>query len=367
MGPVTSTHDFLPGRRLVLCLGPGGVGKTTCAAALSLAAARAGRKVAVVTIDPSRRLAEALGLDRDAGRDEPVPVASFPSGGSLHASVLDPPVVFDRIVREAAETPAQAEQIVANPIYRATVRHLGGALEYAAVAKVQRLSAGAFDLVVLDTPPCVNARDFLRAPDRISEIARNPASRVLGASGRVGGRIFGGFGAGALARVLGSMGGGVFLQQLGAFLRNFSSVIAAFERRAGAFERILRSPRTASVVITTPLAFAIKEALAFVGELDTLRIGVDALVLNRVEPAVPALPSARKGPARDGGDASLPGEVLDLWQALGREAALADQAVRTIEAVYPHLRVVAVERAQDPPSARDALEALGAHLGARLA
>ncbi|RMG96553.1 MAG: hypothetical protein D6705_10890 [Deltaproteobacteria bacterium] len=368
MGPVASTHPFLAGKRLVLCLGPGGVGKTTCAAALSLAAARAGRKVAVITIDPSRRLAEALGLDRDSGRDEPVLVESCPSGGSLHASVLDPQVVFDRIVREAAESPEQAEQIVENPIYQATVRHLGGALEYAAVAKVQRLAAGPYDLVVLDTPPCVNARDFLRAPDRISEIARNPAARVLGASGRVGGRIFGNFGAGAFARVLGSMGGVGFLRQLGAFLRNFSSVIAAFERRADAFERILRSPATATYVVTSPLAFAVKETLAFVGELDALRISVDAVVLNRVEPSPPPSPSREALSAWLSGepDAPSPEEVAHLRDALAREASLASRAERAIAAVHPRLAVVSVVRSDEPPSARTALADLGERLGRRL-
>ncbi len=369
MGPVPSTDAFLTGRRLLLCLGPGGVGKTTCAAALALAAARTGRRVVVVTIDPSRRLAQALGLERDAGRDEPVPVETFESGGALFASVLDPRVVFDRIVRTSAKTPEQAEQIVDNPIYRATVAHLGGALEYAAVAKVQHLSDGPYDLVVLDTPPCVNARDFLRAPDRIAEIARNPAARVLAASGRIGGRIFGSFGAGAFARVLGSMAGGDFLRQLGIFLRNFSAVVEAFGQRAEAFERTLRSPRTATFVITTPLAFAVKETLAFVGELDGMRIGVDAVILNRTEAPPPALPDRGVLEAwlTGAGSETTVDDLVELHGALAREAALAERARRAIAAVHPKLAVVDVPRAHHPPAAREELSALGARLSAALA
>ena len=182
MPPIVSTTDplaFAAARRVVLCVGPGGVGKTTCAAALALGSAQRGRRVLVVTIDPSRRLAQALGF-HSTGAGTPIeggtPVAvELPPnqapggrpGGSLHALWLATEQVFAELVRTYAETPAAADAILHNPIYKAMAANLGGALEYAAMAKLQLLHAArSYDLIVLDTPPTANAIDFLTARDR---------------------------------------------------------------------------------------------------------------------------------------------------------------------------------------------------------
>lgn len=279
-----------PSRRVLLCVGPGGVGKTTCAAALALGAARQGKRVLVVTIDPSRRLAQALGQDR-ARAGEELPVA-LPEGaqGSLHALLLAPDVVFDRIVRAYAESPAAARQITQNPIYRAIAENLGGALEYAAMAQLQILHAERrYDLIVLDTPPTANAIDFLSAPERIHEVVTNPATRIITGGGKLGARLLG-VGNGVVLKALGAIGGGEFLAELGAFLRDFSGVLSAFQQRAGDFSTLLTSPETGVVLATSASPLSVREALDFLRVLHDRGLRVDSVVLNRVLPPFPPPP-----------------------------------------------------------------------------
>ena len=279
-------------RRVVLCVGPGGVGKTTCAAALALGAARRGKKVLVVTIDPSRRLAQALGHDRGrAGEELPVPLPPGGApGGSLHALLLSTGAVFDRIVHAYAESPAAARQIVSNPIYRAIAENLGGSLEYAAMAQLQLLHAERrHDLVVLDTPPTANAIDFLSAPERIHEVATNPATKLISGGGKLGARLFG-VGNGLVLKALSAIGGGEFLAELGAFLRDFAGVIEAFQQRAGDFSTMLTSRETGVVLATSTAPLSVREALDFLGVLQGRGLRVDAVVLNRALPPFPPPP-----------------------------------------------------------------------------
>jgi anion-transporting ArsA/GET3 family ATPase len=311
-------------RRVVLCVGPGGVGKTTCAAALALSAARQGKRVLVVTIDPSRRLAQALGHDRaHAGTELPVPV---PGGGkgSLHALLLSADAVFDRIVRAYAETPAAAKQITENPIYRAIAENLGGAIEYAAMAQLQLLHAeDRYELIVLDTPPTANAIDFLSAPERIHEVATNPATKLISGGGRLGSRLLG-VGNGMVLKALSAISGGEFLQELGAFLRDFSGVIAAFQQRAGDFSTLLTSPQTGVVLATSASPLSVREALDFLAVLLARGLRVDGVVLNRVLPPFP--PPPPREDLRTGIAGQVPPDVLE------------DTLVK-VEAAYAGLRV----------------------------
>lgn len=304
MPPTVSTTDplaFAATRRVVLCVGPGGVGKTTCAAALALGSAQRGRKVLVVTIDPSRRLAQALGFQTtgagtpiEGGKPVPVelpPTADRVAGGSLHALWLATEQVFAELVRTYAETPAAAEAILHNPIYKAMAANLGGALEYAAMAKLQLLHAArSYDLIVLDTPPTANAIDFLTAPERIHELAQNPAARLLTGGGRLGARLLG-IGNSLVLRSLSSLAGSNFITELGAFLRDFSGVLAAFQTRAGDFQSLLRSPDTGVVLATSASPFSVREALDFLAVLHERGLRVDSVVLNRVLPPFPPAPS----------------------------------------------------------------------------
>lgn len=309
---------------MVLCVGPGGVGKTTCAAALALSAARRGKRVLVVTIDPSRRLAQALGHDRGrAGAELPVPV---PGGGtgSLHALLLSTEAVFDRIVQAYAESPAAARQITGNPIYRAIAENLGGSLEYAAMAQLQLLHAERrYDLIVLDTPPTANAIDFLSAPERIHEVATNPATRLISGGGKLGARLFG-VGNGLVLKALSAIGGGEFLADLGAFLRDFAGVIAAFQQRAGDFSTLLTSRETGVVLATSAAPLSVREADEFLKVLRERGLRVDAVVLNRVLPPFPPPPP----PAAV--RAALAGQVA---------ADVLEDTLARVDAAYAGLRV----------------------------
>ncbi|MCY0987474.1 AAA family ATPase [Nannocystis sp. ILAH1] len=313
-----------PSRRVLLCVGPGGVGKTTCAAALALGAARQGKRVLVVTIDPSLRLAQALGQDR-ARAGEELPVA-LPEGGqgSLHALLLAPDVVFDRIVRAYAESPAAARQITQNPIYRAIAENLGGALEYAAMAQLQILHAERrYDLIVLDTPPTANAIDFLSAPERIHEVVTNPATRIITGGGKLGARLLG-VGNGVVLKALGAIGGGEFLAELGAFLRDFSGVLSAFQQRAGDFSTLLTSPETGVVLATSASPLSVREGLDFLRVLHDRGLRVDSVVLNRVLPPFPPAP---------------PVEAVRAALAEQVEPAVLDDMLQRVLGVYAGLRV----------------------------
>jgi anion-transporting ArsA/GET3 family ATPase len=362
-------------RAIVLAAGPGGVGKTTCAAAMALALADAGAKVVVVTIDPSRRLAQALGLadDAPAAGGQPARVWTSPDGRAhLDALLLDTTAVFDDIVRGCASSPAAAAAIVEHPIYQATVTRLGGALEYAATARLQMLHAsGAYDVVVLDTPPTANAMDFLEAPSRVNEVIDNPAAKLLTGTGGIGGRLLG-LGTGVLLRVLERVGGGGFIRSLGVFLREFGSVLEEFRRRSGDFEQLLRSPAAGVVLVTAATTFTVREAKGFAQTLRAHGLRIDRVVLNRVDPPLPPWPGeavfGALEPAADPAAAPAPALALDptarerlraayaAAEAHGaRGAAARDELVRA----EPGLAVVTIPRADPPPTTLDELLALG--------
>ncbi len=364
MAESTSTREGFDARRVVLCVGPGGVGKTTTAAALALTAARAGRRVAVVTIDPSRRLAQALGLTTADAPDQPlVPVWNEPSGGPgrLDALLLDTKTVFDHIVRSCASSTAAAESLLANPIYRATSEHLGGALEYAAMARLQMLYAErSHDLIVLDTPPTANALEFLQAPRRIAELIDNPAGRILLGTGRLGGTILG-LGASVFMRALQTIGGGQFVSDLGAFLREFADVVSEFHRRGGSFDDLLRTHETGVVLTTAATEFSVREARDFLRVLVDAGLHLEGVVLNRVDPELVLAPTA--GELRqalgDRCDAALAERILEVYEDARAQGARARRARAELDVAFPGLRVWTAARRSPPPEGVDDLVDLG--------
>lgn len=289
----TSILDHLLAREVVMCVGPGGVGKTTTSAALALVAARRGKRVVVVTIDPSRRLAQALGLSADAKtrHTHPAQVWQAEGGGRLDALLLDAKDVFDAIVLDCASSPEAAQALLRNHLYVTASERLAGALEYAAMARLQMLHASRqYDLVVLDTPPTTNAQDFLDAPRRIRELLENPAVRLIVGSSKTTGRLidFGAqLGGQMLLRVLSTMGGGQFMQDLSGFLREFSGVIRAFHERGGKFEELLRSPKSATLLTTAAADFSIREGMEFYRQLANDGFRMAGVVLNRADPLLP--------------------------------------------------------------------------------
>lgn len=360
MKPQTASTPFAD-RRLVLCVGPGGVGKTTCAAALGLHAASQGRKVVVVTIDPARRLAQALGFEAQTP-GEIVPVLRE-GDILLDALVLDGAKVFDSIVRANASRPETAQKILDSRMYQATARRLSGALEFAAMARVQMLvDAGEHDLIVLDTPPTANAIDFLEAPSRVRELIDNPGARLLAGTGRIGAKILG-LGSSVLSKTFERIAGRQFLGDMGAFLREFADVLGEFHRRGGDFEQLLRSRATGVLLVTTASAFSVREAEDFLRQLADYGLRIDAVVLNRTDPEVP------EPPPRERFMAALDDRVREhadrIWTAHAGARELGERTRRSIEALASSragLSVWTAPRLADPPDTLPELRRFGSEI-----
>jgi anion-transporting ArsA/GET3 family ATPase len=323
-------------KRIVVCVGPGGVGKTTTAAALGATAARLGRKTLVCTIDPAPRLADALGVGGLGPEPRPVPAEACrllgipeEGAGRLFAVRLDTARAFARLVDEQVADPEMRRRIFDNAIYRQVTTSLTGSQEYAATLALYELAReGSYDLIVLDTPPTANALDFLDAPKRIAAAVSSPAlswfARPPEASGlkrlsfrrlRAGGAI--------VLRRLAKLVGSRFLDDVGAFLTDFQQVLGGFLERAKAVDLLLRSPDTAFLLVLVPAVAAVDEALYFHGRLREAGVPLSAFIANRVQPApgitdAGALASAlRATPAF----ADLPDAVLT--EAAARLAPLA--------------------------------------------
>lgn len=353
-------------RRVLLCMGPGGVGKTTVSAALGLAAARAGRRVIVVTIDPSKRLAQALGLDPSLGS---TPGSIVPVEPGLDCLLLDTKRVFDDLVQAYSPSPAAARAMLDNPIYQATATNLSGGVEYAATSRVHMLhEEAAYDLIVLDTPPTANAIEFLDAQDRIREVIANPAARFLAGTGRIGMKFLG-LGGGVLIRTLESMGGGSFLTQLGVFLRDFSAVLKEFERRAGDVARLVSSEVTGTIITTAPTEFSLREAEGFIDEVLEREMRLDGIVLNRVLTPPPPTVSReqlrdalrRDGEEEDELDARLDA-LREVEDGARRQAARAEDILAKLSQRHPEIEVVPIARQDPPPTSLEELADMGAVL-----
>lgn len=355
-----------PDRRVLLCMGPGGVGKTTVSAALGLAAAQSGRKVIVVTIDPSQRLAQALGLDPALGHAPGtiVPVQGL-AGTRLDCLLLDTKRVFDDLVNEYSPTPQSARDMLENPIYRATATHVSGGVEYAATARVHMLhEAGQYDLIVLDTPPTANAIQFLDAGQTIREVVANPAARVLAGTGRIGMKLLG-LGGGVMLRTLETIAGGSFLTQLGVFLREFAVVLKEFQRRAGDVATLLASPHTGTVVTTAPTEFSRREAEEFIDGIEGRGMQVEGIIINRMLAAAPVAVDRDRlmGAAlAAGADASTAAAFIELDAGA---AALAQRGTAMLEHFrrrHPGVVVCPLLRRDPPPTSLEELARMGAEL-----
>lgn len=299
--PITSMADdrllrLTAERRVVVCAGAGGVGKTTIAAALSLSAARRGRRVLCLTIDPARRLADSLGLSLSPGVEVEVKpellarVGSAPSG-SLSVAMLDPKQTFDDLVERHASTPEVAERILQNQFYQHVSTSLAGTQSYMAMEKVLGLlKGGRYDLIVLDTPPTSEALDFLDAPERLVEALDSPAMRWLvqsfqpstGFSMRLLAR-----GVAALLRTMGRLTGRGFLEDMAAFVGELNELFGGFKERAAEVSRAFRAPDFAYLLVAAPNAAALEEARFFAERLRRIGLAADALVLNRVHSSQP--------------------------------------------------------------------------------
>lgn len=288
-------------RRVIVCAGAGGVGKTTIAAALSLSAARRGRRVLCLTIDPARRLADSLGLQLRPGVEAEVApelLASLgsPPAGSLSVAMLDPKQTFDELVTRHASSPAVAQRILQNQFYRHVSTQLAGTQSYMAMEKVLGLlKSSRYDLIVLDTPPTSEALDFLDAPERLVETLDSPAMRwlvqALEPSGGLSMRLLA-RGVAALLRTMGRLTGRGFLEDMAAFVGELNELFGGFKQRASEVSRAFRAAEFAYLLVAAPSAAAVEEARFFAERLRKLGMNADALVLNRVHPERVEAPDA---------------------------------------------------------------------------
>jgi len=278
-------------RRVVVCAGAGGVGKTTVAAALSLSAAQRGRRVLCLTIDPARRLADSLGISLAPGIEAEVPAERLAAvgahaSGSLSVAMLDPKQTFDDLVTRHASSPAVAEKILSNQFYRHVSTQLAGTQSYMAMEKVLGvLKSGRYDLIVLDTPPTSEALDFLDAPERLVEALDSPAMRwlvqAMQPSGSFSVRLLA-RGVAALLRTMGRLTGRGFLEDMAAFVGELNDLFGGFKERASEVSRAFRAPDFGYLLVAAPSAPALEEARFFAERLSRLGLRADALVLNRV-------------------------------------------------------------------------------------
>lgn len=282
-----SLDDVIRNSELILTCGPGGVGKTTTAAALGVAAARAGRKTVVVTVDPARRLADALGLDGSVEADEPHRVKGVTkraTDGELWALMLDAEQTFDRLVREQSGSRKQADAVLNNPVYQAISGSLSGAQEYMAVERLHQLHvSGEWDLVIVDTPPSRHAIDLLEAPDRLVGFLSHPVYRTL----TVGQRTFAKITDAASSMFLWAvkrLAGPQIVEDTIEFFRSLANIEGGLRRRAKEVSRLLRGDRTSFVVVSSPRAEAVGEAEHLLDAIHEKGFPLGGLVVNLIHP-----------------------------------------------------------------------------------
>ncbi|MFT3860283.1 ArsA family ATPase [Micropruina sp.] len=320
-----------PALRVLLCVGTGGVGKTTLSAALAVRAARLGRRVVVVTIDPARRLAQAMGLRGLAHEPTAVPLEG--AQGTLAAMMLDARHAFDQALA-AGCTRDEADRIRANPFYKSLSEAFSGTQEYVAMEKIGELSrqadtTGAWDLIVVDTPPSASALDFLDGPSRLEALAHNPLLRVVLGLPR-GPLGFLDAGAALATRALDAILGGRLFGDLRTFLRVFERVVLTFESHAAGTRALLASDRAGFVVVAGPRPGPVAEAAALVRRLQHDRLPLRGVLVNQVTPLV-SLPADVLASAESRADQSQLSVLTQHRRAMQRHAA----ELRAIEPLAP--------------------------------
>ncbi len=271
-------------KRVIVCCGAGGVGKTTTAAALGLAGARAGRRVLVLTIDPARRLAQAMGIKENAREPAPLPPERLGEAGvvngTLHAWMLNPDVVFESLVRRMAGNPEQAERILNSRLFRHLSEMVAGMQEFTAAEALYDLATtGKYDLVVLDTPPARNALDFLEAPGKLARFLDErilnlflPSKQRFGLLRKASELI---------SSVLTKVFGPEFFGEIQDFLNGFSGMFGPMRSHAEGVRTLLGSKDAAFLLVTSPEQAALTEARYFRDRILTMGLPFAGFVLNR--------------------------------------------------------------------------------------
>lgn len=283
---MSSMADVVRDSRIIVCCGSGGVGKTTSAAALALAAAESGRKVVLITIDPAKRLADALGLQGLTNDPSPIPIdgTAVDGAGGLWAMMLDARATFDAVIRQQARNEAQVRRILENPFYDNVASKLSGSQEYMAAEKLYELSNDdRFDLVVVDTPPTREALDFLEAPQKLMNFLDHRVYRWLIAPARSGLKIVN-IAAQPILRTIGRVIGADVLADAINFFQAFEGIESGFRDRAESVQKLLKSEVTKYLVVASPRRDTVDEAIYFSRQLRSAGMAVTGLIVNRLQP-----------------------------------------------------------------------------------
>ncbi len=361
---MASLLPLLETRRVILCVGCGGVGKTTTTAALGLGAAMRGKRVLCLTIDPAKRLANSLGLEAMDTEAQTVAPELFARAGldvpgSLTVMMLDTKRTFDALVARHASSPEARDKILHNKLYHHVSTSLAGTHEYMAMEKLYEVRAsGDWDLIVLDTPPTSNALDFLDAPERLVGALDGAAVKWLIQAFQGTGALSLNLLAKSAAVVLkgiSKLTGGGFLEDLAAFVTELNDLFGGWKQRAAEVSKALREPDVAYVLVTSPAPLAIEEVLFFGERLRSQGMREDAFVVNRVHtpPAArPAEADVRRVLAERGLDLGDDGPER-LLRALGEEAQQAEIDRENLRALDGALRGSRALRADVPAYAAD--------------
>ena len=280
------THpDLLEGHHVILILGPGGVGKTTTSLALAVLAAGQGKKVGLISIDPAKRLANAIGI-RLGNRLSKVNLINNKNNGELWAAMLDQKAVFDDMVHRYTSD-KNREKIYANPIYQSISQHLGGPLEYMALAKLYDMASADFDLVIVDTPPDTHALDFLDKPTILSDFEENRVMswmiKPFSIAEKMG--VFRVFSAGQkLMHGLAKVTGLSMLQKLVEFLVLMETSIGGFHKTGEKIKKILKSSNTAFCLVCTSNPASVRTTQHLMSQLTSMGYPLQAIFFNRTMP-----------------------------------------------------------------------------------
>ncbi|QZT62450.1 ArsA family ATPase [Mycolicibacterium austroafricanum] len=346
--------------RVVVCCGAGGVGKTTTAAAMALRAAEYGRTVVVLTIDPAKRLAQALGI-RDLGNTpQRVPLAPEVTG-ELYAMMLDMRRTFDEMVVQYSG-PGRADAILDNQFYQTVATSLAGTQEYMAMEKLgQLLAEDKWDLIVVDTPPSRNALDFLDAPKRLGSFMDSRLWRLLLAPGRGIGRLVTGA-VGLAMKGMSTILGSQMLSDAAAFVQSLDATFGGFREKADRTYELLKRRGTQFVVVSAAEPDALREAAFFVDRLCTEHMPLAGLILNRTHPTLCDLHAEKAAEAAEELEETDPDSVaVAALKIHADRASTAKREVRLLSrftGANPTVAIVGVPSLPFDVSDLDALRAI---------
>ena len=326
-------------KRIIICCGGGGVGKTTTAASLGYLAAQRGRRALVMTIDPARRLAQALGLNELGHEPQRIEIPS--ATGELHAMMLDTKRTFDALIEQYAPSSAARETIFANRYYQHLSNSLAGSREFMAMEKVFELAAAAtYDLLVVDTPPAQHALDFLEAPERLFDLFEGSFVNLLLQPYRVAGRL--GFdlfrrSSDRLLKVFERLTGYDVLADLSDFFLAFAGMSAGFKERSQRVLTMLREPQTSFLLICAPEPASLSQVDRFFARLSSDAMPIGGVIINRVHQADAIFDDSSYSLTQS--DVSL------IAAAPDRHLGGADLTHRLLDAYRDQLTLAALDRA----------------------